>query len=317
MNLRQLEYLVAALRHGSLSRAAAALGVSQPALSKGVAGLESRVGVVLLRRTGRGVVATAAGLAAARRGAALLEEAGRFSVEPEPASSVAAGRGAREMVRIGCGPSEATRLLPMAIESLRERHPAWRVTVLYGLNEDLMPMVKRGEIDFALSSVPRTATDPGLRHKVLYRDRAAVVCSGRHPLASLRRVSPQMLLRYPWVLARRRELERRALDDLFLGAGLRPPDAAVETTSATLMKSLLMEGEHLSFLPREMIHWEQQAGQLVCIAVENDAWERQVGITQRRGARTPRGAGLLIDRIAAAARSMFGALPSSRSVRPS
>ena len=64
-------------------------------------------------------------------------------------------------VCVGCGPSEATRLLPIALNRLRERSPGINVTVLYGLNEALMPMVKHGEVDFALSSIPPRSPDSG------------------------------------------------------------------------------------------------------------------------------------------------------------
>src|SRR5690606_27146903 len=121
------------------------------------------------------------------------------------------------------GPSEATRLLPRTLSRLGQTHPDLRVTVLYGLNETLMPMVKRGDIEFALSSVPRTATDPDLSHQILLDDSAAVIARGAHPLAGRRRLLPRDLVGWRWILARRRELERKALDDLFLDAGFKPP----------------------------------------------------------------------------------------------
>ena len=301
MNLRHLTYLQAVVAHGSLNKAAGVLGISQPALSKAVASLEAQLGTPLFRRSSSGVSPTAAGLASARWAQSMTDEVHRFRNDVD----LPARRPPANTVMVGCGPSEATRLLPTAVAALMSTAPAIRVTVLYGLNEDLMPMVKRGAIDFALSSVPRTATDPQLLHRGLFRDRAAVVCSSRHPLAGARAVTPAMLLDYPWVLARRRELERRALDDLFLRAGLRPPEAAVETTSADMMKSLLMHGDHLSFLPREMIHWEQQTGQLLCIDVGTDDWERQVGITMRRRSRPRRAAQLLLSHISAVAARLF------------
>src|SRR5690606_22745159 len=184
---------------------------------------------------------------------------------------------------MGCGPSEATRLLPETLAIFSRRHPEIRVTVLYGLNETLMPMVKRGEIEFALSSIPRTASDPDLTHRILHSDEAAVIARPDHPLAGRRSVAPADLLGQRWVLARRRELERRALDDLFLDAGLKPVEAEIETTSAVLLKTLVMQcRDFLSFIPREMIHWEERAGLLAVLPVAGARWERMVGITLRR-----------------------------------
>jgi DNA-binding transcriptional LysR family regulator len=76
----------------------------------------------------------------------------------------------------------------MALDALHASDAGIRVTVLSGLNEALMPMVRRGEIDCALSSVPRTAIDPELQHEALHTDTAVVVAHVDHPLAARRSV---------------------------------------------------------------------------------------------------------------------------------
>jgi DNA-binding transcriptional LysR family regulator len=298
---RRLAHLVAAARHGSLSAAAAQLGLSQPALSKSIRGLERDLGMRLLDRGRHGVVPTEAGEALIARGHAIEAELRAAADEVESLRDAARGR-----VTIGCGPSEATRLLPMAMESLHASDPGLRVTVLYGLNEVLMPMVRSGEVDFALSSVPRTASDPELQHEVLHGDSAAVVAHVDHPLAHRRSVRPAELVGQRWVLARRRELERRALDDLLLQAGLQPIEAEIETTSATLMKAVVLRGRHLSFMPREMIHWEERAGLLRALPVAAQ-WARSVGITRRRGGVQTPAAATLAAALRAAAPRLAGA----------
>ena len=277
MEYRHIVHLATAARSGSLTAAAAALGISQPALSKSISAFERAVGVPLLERGRFGVRPTRYGEAVIARGSVIEAEIRGVAEE------IAALRQAAHVrVAVGCGPSEATRLLPQTLAGLSRSHPEIRVTVLYGLNETLMPMVKKGEIEFALSSVPRTASDPDLAHQVLHADSAAVIARPDHPLAQRRQVVPADLLGQRWVLARRRELERRALDELFLDAGFKPVEAEIETTSAVLLKTLVMQGEFLSFLPRELIHWEEQAGQLTVLAVDTPPWERLVGITSRR-----------------------------------
>jgi molybdate transport repressor ModE-like protein len=286
---RRLAHLAAAARCGSLTAAAAELGLTQPALSKSIAELERTFGVPLLERGRFGASPTAAGEALIARGRAIEAEL-RAAVD-----EIDAIRGAhRGRIVVGCGPSEATRLLPLALEALHASDPGLRVTVLYGLNEALMPMVRRGEVDFALSSVPRTASDPELQHETLHTDTAVVVAHADHPLAARRSVKPVELAGQRWVLARRRELERRALDELFLQAGLKPIDAEIETTSAVLMKTVVLQGRHLSFLPREMIHWEERAGLLRPVPVVASQWARAVGITRRRRGRTTPAAAALV-----------------------
>ena len=78
------------------------------------------------------------------------------------------------------------------------------------------------------------------------------------------------------------ELERRALDELLLNAGLRPVEAEIETTSAVLMKSVVISSDLLTFLPRELIHWEERAGQLCALPVAAPQWARSVGVSRLR-----------------------------------
>ena len=303
---RRIAHLAAAARCGSLPAAAAELGLTQPALSKSIRALERVLGVPVLERGRFGAVPTEYGEALIARGRAIEAEL------RAAADEVDAIRGARRgRVVVGCGPSEATRLLPLALEALHAGDPGLRVTVLYGLNEALMPMVRRGEVDFALSSVPRTASDPELQHETLHTDTAVVVAHADHPLAARRGVRPADLAGQRWVLARRHELERRALDDLFLQAGLRPIDAEIETTSAVLMKTVVLQGRHLSFLPREMIHWEERAGLLRPVAVAAPQWARAVGITRRRRGRITEAAAALV----AALRSVAPRQAGARGVR--
>jgi len=104
---------------------------------------------------------------------------------------------------VGCGPSEAARLLPIALNRLRQRAPSLRVTVLYGLNEALVPMVKHGEVDFAISSIPARSQDQDIRHVRLHEDRAAVIARCGHPLLERRGpITAQHLVGQQWILAR-------------------------------------------------------------------------------------------------------------------
>ena len=130
--------------------------------------------------------------------------------------------------------------------------------------------------------MPRTASAPDLVHEPILGDSAAVIARAGHPLGARRQVKPADLLGARWILARRQELERRALDELLLNAGLRPVEAEIETTSAVLMKSVVINSDLLTFLPRELIHWEERAGLLCALPVAAPQWVRSVGVTRLR-----------------------------------
>lgn len=304
LNLSGMQQLASVVRCGSFSEAAAALGVSQPALSRSVRALERQLGVKLLDRGRFGATPTEFGLALARHADAVDAELLAARGEIDALKTARSGH-----VCIGCGPSEATRLLPQALQLLRRRAPKLQVTVLYGLNEALLPMVKHGQVSFALSSIPKGVIDPDLKRIVLHEDRAAVVARAGHDLAARDPVQPKELLEYPWILARPRELERHALDEVFLGADLQPPLAAIETTSAVLMKTVIMQTDHLTFLPRELVYWEERAGLVRTLRLSAPSWRRTVGITLRsRGALSP-AAQALIETLQLAARSFAEQTP--------
>lgn len=299
LDIRRLRHLRAAVAEGSLSGAAERLGLTQPALSASIKSLEADLGVTLLERHRYGVAGTS-------YAETLLEHFQRVEAELHAAWTRIAHlrQGAATHLQIGCGPSEATRLLPRALEHLRQHHPKIRVYVEYGLNERLMPMVRHGEIECALSSIPSSTTHPDLRHRTLYVDQAVVIARAQHPLANRARVTPQDLARQPWVLARRWELERRAIDELFADAGVPPPAAVVETSSAVLMKTLVMQTDCLSFVPLEMIHWERQAGYLRALPAAGPSWERHVGLTTRRDAAPGPALAALAESLEVAARAL-------------
>jgi DNA-binding transcriptional LysR family regulator len=288
LKLRQFTVIV---QCGSFSEAARELGISQSGLSKNLRSLERRWGLQLLERGRFGARPTKFGTALL--GHVIAIDAELRSAQSEMSALKAAKTG---HLRVGCGPSEATRLLPLALQRLQERAPGIQVTVLYGLNEALIPMVKQGDVDFALSSISPGAADSDLKQVILHEDTAAVIARPMHPLAAQRApVDPSQLLQYQWVLARQQELERRALDDLFVSARLPPPQATIETTSAILMKSLVMQSDFLTFLPREMIFWEERSGQLRALKLIAPSWRRVVGVTTRARAAANPAARLMIE----------------------
>jgi DNA-binding transcriptional LysR family regulator len=296
MDYRRIQLFLAAVRHGSLTEAAAELEISQPALSKSIKALEKSLGVRLLERGRFGVAPTPYGEALVAHGNVIEAELRNAVGEIDALKGATRGH-----VLVGCGPTEANRLLPQALLWLAQGHPELRVTVLYGLNESLMPWVKNGEVDFALSSVPSRTADPDLAHDQLFAETGVVAARHGHPLARRRAVAPAELLEQRWILPRRRELERLAFDDMFRAHDLAPPEAAIETTSTVLMKAVVMQSDVLTFIPRELIWWEQKAGQLLALNVAGSQWVRGVGITRRRRGSLSPASRLLIEAVKATA----------------
>ncbi len=133
------------VRCGSLAAAARSLSFTQSAISQQIAALEREAGVPLLERNHRGVRATAAGRILARhadRIVAQLREAER--------ELAAAAVGAAGDVRVAAFPTAAAALVTRAIAEAERRQPQIGVTLIEADPDESLPLLRSGEIDFAL-----------------------------------------------------------------------------------------------------------------------------------------------------------------------
>lgn len=278
MLLRDLAYFAAIVRHGHVGRAAESLGLSQPALTKCVKRLEREVGALLLTRTPKGVHPTAAG-------ESFLERARQIQlVADEAKREVADVRdGNAGTVRIGAGPSMIRRLLPAAFARMHRRAPGLAFRVVGGMNDSLIAMLRRGEIDLVLSALPRRAPE-GIEQEVLDEEVVVVMARAGHPLLRKRRVGLAELAAAQWVLPRPGTLSVRWLARLFEDRGLPPPRVAVETDSIAFLLLAVAASDLISFASRDLL--EPRAG-VREVPVPEAALSRRVGLSWRAGAYLP------------------------------
>src|SRR5262245_25551869 len=156
MNLDRLRVFLQIVDSGSMSAAARAVHLTQPALSRTLKLLEEEVGVPLFDRRGRALVLTAGGRALVPRGRALITESDRVARE--------VGRSAERSyfdVRLGVVDSVATYLLPRLLPSLRRPFPALAVKLSTTRTGLLLRRVRAGDLDLAIvahSGPPPDAT---------------------------------------------------------------------------------------------------------------------------------------------------------------
>lgn len=247
MELRQLRHFLEIYRRASFGQAAEALGLTQPALSKSIRNLEQELRVPLLERLPTGVAPTAYGRILAEYAALVENELRRARAEIE--SMRGTGKG---MVSVGGGTSTLRYLVPPAAAAFAERHPDVRLRLVDGVRDELIPQLRRGDIDVAVFSAVEGPL-PDLTCETLMDDELAVVAWRRHPLVERRGLGWADLVPYLWVFPNQREAERQQLAGFFEADGLPPPRPTVETNSSVLMANILPGTEHLSYLPRRML----------------------------------------------------------------
>ncbi|MFC6887098.1 MULTISPECIES: LysR family transcriptional regulator [Actinomadura] len=150
MNLRQLRYVVATADHGTMTSAAQALYVAQPALSRAVRELERELGVELFARSGRGVVLTPVGERVVRQARIALD-----AVEAIEGLSVARANGRGAELRIATTPSLEPELTGRLIPRFARDQSAVRVRVVRCEGrDDVAVKLRTGAADLALTDLP-------------------------------------------------------------------------------------------------------------------------------------------------------------------
>src|SRR5580704_14181409 len=181
VSLRALECLVAILDHGSLTRAAAKLRISQPALSHQTAALERELGTPAVERLPRGVRPTAAGLAAAAEARIALAAADRAVQAGRQAAAGASGR-----IRIACAETMTAWVLAPVLRSWRRRFPDVELDLTeYTSADTMLEALAAGGTDITVGPRPTRADE---HVEVLGREEIVVVASAEHRFAGLNAV---------------------------------------------------------------------------------------------------------------------------------
>lgn len=289
METRDLDYFAAVARHGGVRRAAEALELSQPALSKALRRLEHSVGTRLVQRTARGVELTEAGtavLAHARRVRLVHEDVVRAAED--------IGRGHAGHVRVGTGSAMAHLLLPSACAVLAREAPQVTVNISVSANDLLVPALRNGELDLVVSGIPASPHE-GLIHERLYDDEFVVYASARHRLASKARVVLADLVAERWATSGDHTLSWQWLHRAFTDRGLPAPRVAVNTSAIAIKFPLVGASDLLGFGPRSSVREAARRQGLVELRVKELGWRRRVGVSHRRDAYLSPAALKLID----------------------
>lgn len=284
-----LEHFLAAYELGSFGKAAFLLGISQPALSKSIRKLEVELGVELFERHPGGLHPTAYGECLARRGFAIRADTKSALEEIEQLREGDGGE-----VRVGTAPALSLHFMPRMIAVAQALQPKLRFVVHEGLYEVLAHEVAQGKLDFALTNLPATGIAEALQAEELFSDRFVVCSSAAHPLAHAVNASAKELVAYPWITPPREGPVWRRLMEVCLGAGINPPRPVLETDSASLIKSMLGEGNYLSCVPRQFLLAELHRGELVEIKVPDMVLERTVAVVSRKGRVHPASTNLVL-----------------------
>lgn len=256
-----LELFIAVLDTGSLSRAASVQGISQPAASARLRGLERRLGVQLLERTTAGSRPTAAGLSVGEWATDVLGAMGRLM------SGVGALHADTEQLRVIASYTIAEHLLPRWLSEFHRAHPEFGTELRVANSSVVEREVRGGNADVGFVEGPQRLDD--LHTHDVAHDELVVVVAPDHPW--VRRRSPvtvRTLAATPLVVRETGSGTRETLDLLLGHLGLPPSPPALELGSTVAVKSAVIAGVGPAVISRLAVEGELASGGLVAIAVD-------------------------------------------------
>jgi len=252
LRLRDLHVFRTAARLGSMAKAASELGVTQPAVSEVIAGLEHALGVRLLDRTRRGVEPTPFGEALLKRSVAAFDEIRQAVRDIEFLSDPTVGE-----LRIGCPESVAAGLLQPILARFARSHPRVVVDVESLNTTDFSPKLRERSLDLMLARSGWPLDQPALVEdftiETLLEDDLVVAVGERNPLARRRRLSWADLADQPWVLTAGNIWNHILVSEAFARHELKPPTVLMRTLSVHLRAHMVANRPCITTFPRSVM----------------------------------------------------------------
>jgi DNA-binding transcriptional LysR family regulator len=251
LRFRDLQVLFAVAQSGSMAKAAIQLGLTQPAVSDIVAGLEQMFAARLFDRNPRGVEPTIYGRALLKRGRAAFDELRQGIRDIAFLSDPTAGE-----LRIGCPASVVSSILSLAIEGFSRQYP--RVVLHFDevtSPSTEFPSLRERKHDLVLARIARPLVEEQeLDVETLFQDPLLITADMHGAWARRRKINPAELLEASWILTAPHTRVYSSVEEAFAARGLPMPKISLVALSGLLRMNLLSRGPFVTALPRSMLH---------------------------------------------------------------
>ncbi len=268
---RRLQLFIEIADAGSISRAAAHIGIAQPALSQQLAVLEHELKVKLLERSSQGVRLTSAGRKLYGQAQLILRHVDGLSAHLHGDEEVIAGT-----VSIGLMSTQSNSIGSPLLALASQEFPHVKLHIREGLSTVLLPLIEAGSLDMVVGPVQRAS--PNVESTPLFREELKIVqATGLEP-------PPQdlaTLARCKWVLSTSPNLSQSLLRGLFSTVGAEP-NIVLEVTSLPLMLTAVTRGMGMTLLPQASVDAEVERGELEIWPFPTQPLYRTIHISVRR-----------------------------------
>jgi len=276
MEMTQLEFFLQVIAEGSFSKAADAVGRTQPAVSIAIRRLEEEVGAPLFDRSQKTPTLTEVGLAIqdyAKRILTLRDQARGAVNELRELK--------RGLVRVGANESTSLYLLPQVILSFREKHPEVKVEIYRHVSERLAREVLERSVDFAVLAFE--PDDRDLESFCVLRDELSLIINPEHPLAKRKEVTVEELGGESFLAHNVKTASRNKVIEVFAEHHT-PLNITLELATVETIKRFVQLNVGLAFVPHMCVREELERGTLATVPVKGLTYVRTLWVTHRRNA---------------------------------
>ena len=270
---KEFQSFLAVCQFGSFTRAAEAMGMSQPSLSAIISNFEEDLGMLLFDRTTRSVEMTAAGERLYPRARQIVNDLADTLDGMRDISSLATGH-----VKIAALPSVCSGMLPQALRRFHSTHPGIEVQFSEVLAGPMGEMVASGECEFAIGVDFQVNSELGF--EVIQSDEMLLICAADHKFGAEDSLAWSALTGEPMVLMGSMTSIHRLIKSICVDNDI---DIQIAHTALFLATAigLVREGLGVSVMPRSLLEDFSMRG-ITAIRLHSPQIMRHVGIIQRK-----------------------------------
>jgi DNA-binding transcriptional LysR family regulator len=263
LKLHDLHVLMAVVQAGNMSKAAALLNTTQPAVSRSIAELERTVGVRLLDRNSQGVEVTEYGQVLLDGGAAVFDDLHQAVKNIKSLADPTAGE-----VRIGCNHVLAGSFVSAVIQRLSRQYPRIVLRLVTAYAESLHRELSERNVDLLIAAKWGSPFDERLEFETLFDDPYFIVAGAHNPWARRRKIELAELVNEPWVLPPPRSVVASLALETFRASGLDHPRTIVVTESPQARFNLPATGPFLTMFSASALRFPTRHAELKALPVQ-------------------------------------------------